>query len=238
MIDRVEVFLRDDSDLRAISPEAADMVKQLDEDRVTLRPYWDQIDLVIGWQSRANQRIYRGYQGLSPTAQKQMTTWVDSDSMAVRNAKENNRIVVNDVQKAISDQLERAMLGNRDIRDALVRQEYTVTKQLIRIQAKEAEREAVGVTPLTENIQDQRSPSLSELRAIAEEGLRNTPPDIMAIYRRRSQSDPSIGDEGFDNYVRHEVLERELLSRGFSPEAVHQLAGTVFPGGQPIQSGR
>lgn len=142
MIDRVETFLRDDSKLRAISPEAADGVKQLQEDRETLRPYWDQIDFEIGQQSPAFQKIYRDYQDSSPGEQTDMTTPLAGDKEAVRNRKERNRLVINDVNAKISEHLQRVKLGPRSakIRAALDRQEYDNSKLLKQIVSVEEER--------------------------------------------------------------------------------------------------
>lgn len=135
MFDRVETFLRDDSKLRKISPEAADGVKQLQEDRETLKPYWDQVDFEISQQDPAAQRIYRGYQDMSPRKQTEMTTRLAGDSVAVRAKKERNRRVVNHVNNEINNWLEQVRLGPRasEIRAALARQEYSSARRLIQI---------------------------------------------------------------------------------------------------------
>lgn len=143
MFDRVEVFLRNDSKLRAISPEAADAVNQLRTDRDTLKPYWDQVDIIISQQSPAAQRIYQGYQDMSPREQTEMTTPLAGDSLEVRNRKERNRLVINDINKKLNNWLERVRLGPRasEIRAALVRQEYSSATQLTQIRSIEAQQE-------------------------------------------------------------------------------------------------
>jgi hypothetical protein len=78
--------------------------------------------------------------------------------------------------------------------------------------------------------------SQSDLRAMAEQALGETPPDIMSILRRSANNDPSIGEGGFDNFARHEVLERELLARGIPARTVHNLSNSVFPGGKDLQT--
>ena len=144
MINRIETFIRDDSELRAVSPEAADMVRQLRENRETLRPYWDQIDVVVSQQNPEFQAIYRGFQELSPRDQVKIISPLAGDSVEVRGLKERNRLVINDVNTKINDLLERMRLSDSAIRDALIRWEYDVSKQLIQIQSIE---EASGGLP-------------------------------------------------------------------------------------------
>jgi hypothetical protein len=142
MVDRVERFLRDDSDLRAISPKAADMVKQLREDRETLRPYWDVEDITVAKEDRRIQRTYRGFRKLSEKEQGDMTTHLVGDSSEVAARKELLRRVINAVNKKITDSKEEMRLSDRDIRNALLRQEYTTNPRLRQIQSIE---EAIGV---------------------------------------------------------------------------------------------
>jgi len=145
MFDRVENFLRESGDtkLRAISPEAADGVKQLREDQETLKPYWEQVDLAV---SQINipgipdaQSIYRGYQELSPSQQTDVTTPMPGDNEAVLDEKKKNLLVVNHVKKEIKDWLDEARLGPEasEIRAALVRQEYSNAGLLTQIVAFE-----------------------------------------------------------------------------------------------------
>jgi hypothetical protein len=129
-------YIERNSGLKTLTPARA----ALKEAQEYLKPFWGQKDYVLDNPGDFGippefAEHYREVSELKDADQTLHTTPVPGDSAAVIKRKEYNRKVINAVGRILEEWLHLVVLQDPKIQSLLVRYEYSVTKELIQLQA-------------------------------------------------------------------------------------------------------
>jgi hypothetical protein len=143
----VQDYIERNSGLKVTTPSD----KAFREAQEYLEPFWGQKDYILenpvqflGAGSEGAAINYQQIAELKKETQLELTTPLPGDSQEVGKQKERNRFEINKINDIIKTHLEGIRRDDVKIQELLLRYEYSVTKELIQL---EAYRELTGASP-------------------------------------------------------------------------------------------